>query len=189
MATATRARRTTKAQPAPEPEPVEEVDELEDEVEDLEEEDAEEEAAPAPKTKAKPAAKAAPAVETKGTTWLTEHVNEQAGTSYNSAAIRILLRKLVKDGVLSREIGTDRSRYDFSGPKDPTVLAVVKAVKAGAIKEARDEKLGKLKEGAAAKKAAGTAPAPKGRAKAKPAPEPEVIDDEEFDDEEDVEEL
>src|SRR5690606_17620208 len=87
----------------------------------------------------------------RGTAWLTEYVNEECGTSHSAATIRILLRKLVKEGVLAREVGEDRSRYTFAkGANDPIVKAVVKAVKSGAVKEQQKEKLDELK----AKKAA-----------------------------------
>jgi hypothetical protein len=134
---------------------------------------------------------AAPKAEVRGTAWLTEFVNEECGTDYNSAAIRILLRKLVKDGKLAREIGEDRSRYNFvKGANDPIVKAVVKAVKSGDLQAERKESLDKAKATRTAKKAAATeeSPARKARAssrKAKPAPE--VIDEDEFEDE--IEEL
>src|SRR6476620_2509458 len=97
----------------------------------------------APAAKAKPAAskaKAAPAAEKApraeaieyGSAWLVDHVNTEAGTSYTASTLRILLRKLTKDGVLSRD-SEGRQRYNFpKGANDPQVKAIVKAVKGGA---------------------------------------------------------
>lgn len=130
----TRTRR--KANPEPEPEPEDD--------EDVEEE----EPAPAAKPKAK---KAAPAE--KGTAWLVEHVNETLGTSLKTADLRVLLRKLAKAGKLDREVGTERSRYSFTGPKDAIVVAVVKAVKSGDLDKERKAKLDELKAKKAAKAA------------------------------------
>lgn len=132
-------------------------------------------------TKSAPAAeKEAP--EVRGTTWLAEHVNSETGSNFDGYAIRILLRKLTKDGVIERGEG----RYNFGGPRDKTVLAVVKAVKSGEADKAKSERL----EGLKAKKAA-AAPAKKAAPATKPArtrtrkaaakPEPEATDDEELD--------
>lgn len=165
MATATRRRggttatKTTakKAKPAPEPE----VDELEDlEPEDVEDEDdadtpddeVEEEDAD-PKAKKKAAAKKAGGAQpTNGTQWLAKHVNEVLGTDYKPYDLRVILRRLAKKGKLQREVGADRSRYDFDGPKDPVVLALIKMLKAGELEKDRKEKLDALKEKGAAKK-------------------------------------
>lgn len=148
---------------------------------------------PATATAEAPAEKAAKP-EVLGTTWLADHVNEATGSEYDGYAIRILLRQLVKDEVIERGDG----RYSFSGPKDKTVVAVVKAVKDGSAEKAKAERLAKLKADKAAK--TDEAPKPTGRsrrakaaeadeepevkpaakrsrAKAKPAPEPEAADD------------
>lgn len=163
----------------------------EDEVDDLEvEEDEDEEPAAKP---AKKPAKKEPKEKTPeitfGSAWLAEHVNEQTGSNYNAFGIRTLLRKLVKDGVINRDVGTDRSRYNFeAGAKDPVVRAVVKAVKDGSAAAAKKEKIEEAKAAAAKKTAATEAKAPAkkaAKAKAKPAPEPEDEDDED----EDVEDL
>lgn len=191
MPTSTKARRPAKkSTPAPEPEV--EVEDLEveddtvedDEVDDLEVEDAEEEPEPAPKATKKAAAKEKkPAAEPPqfGSAWLAEHVNEQTGSSYNAFGIRTLLRSLVKKGVLNRDVGTDRSRYNFSGPKDPIVREVIKAIKSGEAEKAKKEKIEEAQQKAAAKKA----PAKAAKKAAPKAAEPEVEDD----DEEDVEDL
>jgi hypothetical protein len=162
-----------------------------DEVDDLEvEEDEDEEPAPtkakgktaAKKTEAKPKT---PEIQY-GSAWLAEHVNAQTGSNYNAFGIRTLLRKLVKDGVIQRDVGTDRSRYNFeAGAKDPVVRAVVKAVKDGSAETAKKEKIAEAKA-AAAKKTEVTKAKP--AAKKKAAPEPEVADEDD-DMDEDVEDL
>lgn len=127
----------------------------------------------------------------RGTAWLTEHVNEECGTDMTSAQVRTLLRRMVRNGELEREIGEDRSRYEFpKGANDPIVKAVVKAVKSGEAKEAQRERLEQVKAKASAKSAAAEKPAakkaaPKGRSRSK-AKAAEVIDDDDF---EDIEEL
>ena len=140
-----------------------------------------------PRTEAteKPAEKkpAAASKDTKGTAWLTEVVNKNLGTSYSSYQIRILIRKLVKAGTIDRGEG----RYEFTGLKDPRVVAIVKAAKAGGIKEATDEKVEGAKKGRTKTEPAEKKPATRRR---KPAPEPEPEDnDEDEDDDMDLDEL
>ena len=143
----------------------------------------------APAAKAKPAAKAAKAAKPAptaavakndpieyGSAWLVEHVNEEAGTSYNASTLRILLRKLTRDGVLERE-AEGRQRYNFpKGANDPQVKAIVKAVKGGAAEKAKSERLEGLKEQRAAKKKAAPAKASR-RSKKAVEVEDEVEDD------------
>lgn len=145
--TATKTRRTTK-KAAPLEEDLDE--DLEDEVEDEDTEDEEEEA-PAPKSrrgaaaKKAPAKKAAPKAAAKsdvlGSAWLKEHVNETLGSEHESTKLRIVLRKLIKDGTID---SPKDGRYQFSGPKDPAVRAVIKALrdeaKAGPAKRGRKAK-------------------------------------------------
>ena len=141
-------------------------------------------------------------VAPKGTKWLTDLVNEKLGTSYTSYQLRILLRKLTKEGVIEREEGN----YIFKGERDPRVVAVLKAVKAGAMEAETKARTSKAKKAVAddeveekprrtrAKKAApveddeddeeeeAPKPARRSRAKAKPKPVEEVEDeDEDFD--------
>lgn len=128
---------------------------------------------------------AAPETE-KGTSWLAEVVNEKLGTSYTSYQLRILLRKLAKSGDIERGEG----RWVFKGVTDPTVKAILSAVKAGALEDEKKEKLAAAKATRTAKKAAAE-PKPKAtqsRAR-KAAPEP-VEEDTELDDElDDLEDL
>ena len=138
-------------------------------------------AAPAKASKAKAAPAPAPKAEAIefGSAWLVEHVNEQAGTSYSASALRILLRKLTKEGLLQRD-ADGRQRYNFpKGEKDPQVKAIVKAVKEGAGEKAKQERLDALKEQRAAKK---SAPAKKSRRKVAPVEEEVDDDDLEVDD-------
>lgn len=154
---------TKKKAKAVEPEEIE-IDEV-----DVDEVEADE--APAPK--AKKAAKKAPVREAVafGTNELAAHVNAETGKSYDAYALRILLRKLAKDGVITRDESTGRARYSFSGPKDPQVKAIVKAVKEGAAEKAKTERLEGLKETRKAKAK------PAAKKKTAKAAEPEVEED------------
>lgn len=83
--------------------------------------------AAAPKADAEPKA---PASEFTSA-WLARTVTEQTGVDLDARGLRVVLRKLAKDGKIQREVGTDRTRYDFSGGlENPTVQAVIEAVKA-----------------------------------------------------------
>jgi hypothetical protein len=125
------------------------------------------------------------AAEVKGTTWLAEHVNEVTGSEYDGFGIRVLLRKLAKDGVIERGEG----RYSFSGPKDKTVLAVVKFVKSGEAASAKSERLDELKakraaaanKGPAAKKAPAAKKTSSSRRRRAAAPVEEEDDEDEVD--------
>jgi hypothetical protein len=141
---------------------------------DLDEDEAEQ---PAPATRArkaaakpakKAAAKAAPKAEGSGfdSNWLATHVNESVdGSTLTARDVRMLLRKMAKNGELAREVGTDRSRYDFpKGANDPTVKKVVLAVKRGELAAEKKAGLDSAKAAGAAKKAAAT-PAKKAPAK------------------------
>lgn len=143
---------TKKAQPVE----IDEVDEVEvDEVEE------------APKKKAAPKR---PVVEF-GTKELAEHVNAETGKTYDAYALRILLRKLAKEGVITRDDSTGRARYSFTGPKDPQVKAIIKAVKEGGAEKAKTERLEGLKEKRKA------SPKKKAAKKAEPVVEEEIEED------------
>jgi hypothetical protein len=143
-----------------------------EELEELEDDEVEDET-PAPKKKAKPSKTAAPKAEVVefGSPWLAAHITEKTGETYDARGIRMLLRKLAKDGVHNRVVGEDRGRYSFSGPEDPTVKAVLAMVKSGAAKELKQAGLQAVKDKAAAKKAE--------KAKAKAAEVSEDEDDDE----------
>lgn len=125
---------------AEEDDEVDEFDELEvDEDEEEGEEDEEEEPAPKPVSKRRKAtsSRAAPKqVEPAfGTRQLVEHVNAKTGKSLDGRAVRMVLRKLSREGVIEREVGEERTRYSFTGPNDPQVKAVVAAIKNGAAEK------------------------------------------------------
>lgn len=139
------------------------VEEVDEELEELEE--IEDDEAPAPKKGKKAAKAAAPAKKAKpaadededetptyGASWLADLVNETYDKEYTAANIRVLLRKMAKSGELDREVGEDRSRYSFSGPKDAAVKAVLAHVKAGTLEKEKAERLEAVKANKAAKK-------------------------------------
>lgn len=178
--------RTRKAAPVEVVEDVvedtfDELDELED-LEDLEE-CVEPEPAPT-KGRGRPrkAAASKPASTPKatassafGTAWLTSHINDTCGTTYDGRTVRGLLRKLAKEGVIQREVGTDKARYDFSeGAESTLVKAIIKRVSSGEIEDAKKAALDELKAKSAAKKAA---------KKAAADVDDEIVEDEIVDDE------
>lgn len=127
---------------------------VEDEVEELEEEEVElEEEAPAKATKGK-AADAADAPF--GVRALIALIKEKTNKEYKPREVRTLLRKLAReDGTIDREIVPgNKERYVWTGPTDPEVKAVLKAVKGGEIEAAKKAALDKLKADKAAKDAA-----------------------------------
>lgn len=147
MATATRTRskRTTKKA-----EPVEEIEEDDDlDVESEEDEDEVEEPAPKARSRSKKTAAAKPAAKTNGkatadvlgSAWLKDHVNETLGAEHESTKLRIVLRKLIKDGTID---SPKDGRYQFTGPRDPNVKAVIAALreesKSGPAKRGRKPK-------------------------------------------------
>jgi hypothetical protein len=162
-----------KKAPAKKAKPV--VEEVEDE--DDEDEDDEEDEAPAAKKKAKKKSTPSRKVIEFGTAWLVEHIQEQTGKDYKSYDLRVLLRKMAKNGELEREVGVERGRYEFTGPNDKLVKLIVKKVKAGDIDKAKKDSLDKLKDSQAKKKSK------------KAAAKDEDVDDEEIDDEDEADEL
>ena len=137
--TATKSRRTTKKAA-----PVEE--DLDDDIDiETDEDEVEEEPTPRKSPAKKAPAKKAPAkkaaAEVKGTAWLKEHVSEKLGQDVESTKLRIILRKLIKDGTIE---SPKDGRYQFTGVKDPNVVAVVAALrdeaKSGPAKRGRKPK-------------------------------------------------
>lgn len=172
MAVRKAAAKAKKTAPVVEPEAVEE-EELEiDEVEETEE------------VAEAPAKKKAPEVVF-GTKQLADHINEETGSSYDTYNLRILLRKMVKDGTLERTESEGRSRYSFSGPKDPQVKAIVKAIKEGYGEKAKQERLDALKAKRNESKAAKPKKASTKKAAAKKEA-PEVLEDEELEIDDDI---
>lgn len=123
------------------------VEDLDDDLELVDDEDE----APAKSSKKK--GKAAPVKAEKaestgmGAAWLAEYVNEELGTEYTAANMRVILRRMAADGDLEREVGTDRARYQFTGENDKIVKAVLKRVKSGEADTAKKERLAAAKGG------------------------------------------
>lgn len=157
------------------------VEELDDDDLELDDDDEEVEEAPAKSKKAKAAPKED---EVWGVRNLIDLIKAKTGKEYKPREVRTLLRKLAREGGgVNREIiAGNKSRYAWSGPDDPEVKAVLKAVKGGAIEQAKTDALAKLKADKAKKQAAKEpAPAKKG----KKAPKPPVDED----DDDDLEEM
>ena len=110
-------------------------------------------------------------------------IKKKTGKDYNPREVRTLLRKLAREGGgVEREIvAGNKSRYSWTGSKDPEVLAVLKAVEGGAIETAKKDALAKLKADKAAKTAASEKEKPKAKAKAA-APAPDEDDEDEDED-------
>lgn len=129
-----------------------EDDEEEDDLEldDLEEDEPE---APKAKAKAKKAAKPkAPKIEF-GAREASEYISGETGKNYDPRQLRVLLRKMAKDGTISRDPETDaRSRYSWSGPDDAEIQVILAAVKDGEIEKASKASLDALKESKAKNK-------------------------------------
>ena len=114
-------------------------------------------------TKAKAAtAKATPAPEPEvaeealvfGVTDVAELIKTKTGKVVKSRDLRILLRKLARDGRLDREIiAGNRARWEFDGPEDPRVEAIVEAFEAGELDADKKAKLDALKARKAQQKA------------------------------------
>lgn len=147
MPTTTRRAATKKAAPAPAPEPeVEDLDVEDDELEDLDEAEV---AETAPKK-----SKASDDVVF-GASDLAALLSKGREKPLTTRDLRTLLRKMARDGRLDRVITPgNRTRYSWSGPNDPEVKAIIKAVKGGEIEQGKKEALDKLKADKAAKQAA-----------------------------------
>lgn len=173
------AQKTKKKAAAP---PVEEVEEVEEdlELEELDEDEVEEAPVKAKKTDD----------VTFGASHLAALASKKTGKEYDAKTVRTLLRKMARSGELDREISPEnRARYSWSGPKDPEVLKILAKIEGGAIEEARNEALGKLKKQKeaerAAKQAATEEGAPKAKKKKAAPPPPDDDDVEDLEDDED----
>ena len=114
--------------------------------------------APAKKTPTKPAAPVeAEATEEEtafGVSDVVELIAVRTGKTVKTRDLRILLRKMARDGRLNREIiAGNRARWEFDGPEDPRVEAVLEAYKSGELEADKQEKLQALKDRKAAQKA------------------------------------
>lgn len=122
------------------------IEDLDDDLELVEDED-EAPAKNSKKGKAKVTSEPKAESTGMGASWLAEHVNDELGTEYTAANIRVILRKMANDGDIEREVGTDRARYQFTGEKDPTVRALLKRVKSGEADANKAERLAAAKSG------------------------------------------
>lgn len=214
MAATRTARKTTTRKPAPKPAPVEPEEDFDEELTEdedgteVEQEDEELEELEADEvSETKPKGKSSAATEvTFGIQELCTLIKDQTGQETTPRAIRTLIRKMARDGSgrVDREIVPgNRQRYDWSGPNDPEVVAIVEAFKGGELEAEKQAKLAKLKEDkakkTAAKKAAAAAEddgeakpttrkkpaakkaAPARRTRKAPEPVEEVEDDDELD--------
>jgi len=122
---------------------------------------------PAAKAKAAPA-KAAPKAaeaevveeETFGVSDIVELIKVRTGKVVKTRDLRILLRKMARDGRLNREIiAGNRNRWTWSGPEDPEIDAILDAYEAGELEQDKQEKLQALKDRKAKQKAEAAAAA------------------------------
>lgn len=108
--------------------------------------------ATAKKQTAKPAApvevETTPEVETIfGVQDVAELIKVKTGKTVKSRDLRTLLRKMARDGRLDREIvAGNRARWEFDGPEDPRVEAILEAYENGELEADKQEKLAALKE-------------------------------------------
>jgi len=143
---------------------------------------------PAAKKAAKPAAKPAPKVEATeaesvfGVADVAELIKVETGKVVKPRDLRVLLRKMARDGRLDREIvAGNRDRWVFEGPEDPEVEAIIEAYNAGELDADKKEKLDALK----AKKAADRAAKKEAEAEESDEDDDEVIEDDEDDSDDD----
>jgi len=133
-------------------------------------------------TKTKAATKPAPepvveAEETEtafGVSDIADLIKVDTGKEVKTRDLRTLLRKMARDGRLNREIvAGNRARWEWTGPEDPEVEAIIEAYKNGELDADKKEKLDALKQRKAEQRAA-----------KKAAEEAEAEDAEELEDDE-----
>jgi len=73
--------------------------------------------------------------------WLAEHVTTVTGTKLTAREARIVLRRLAQRGEISRDVGTDSSRYAFTGPDDPRVAVVIEEIRSEAARKINRDKI------------------------------------------------
>lgn len=108
-----------------------------------------------------------------GVSDVADLIKTQTGKEVKTRDLRTLLRKMARDGRLDREIvAGNRARWEFDGPEDPRVEAILEAYSNGELEADKKEKLDALKQRKAEQRAA-----------AKAAAAAEEGDDEELEDE------
>lgn len=118
----------------------------------------------APAAKKVAPAKAAPVAEVEASDEVTFGVSDIAAMlsegqdkKVTTRELRTLIRKMARDGqgrVVREIIPGNRTRYNWSGPEDPEVQAIINAFHSGELEADKQEKLAALKERKAAQKAA-----------------------------------
>jgi hypothetical protein len=95
-----------------------------------------------------------------GVAGVAELIKVRTGKTVKTRDLRILLRKLARDGRLDRKIvaGT-RARWEFDGPEDPRVAVILEAYDNGELEADKKAKLDALKQRKAEQKAAAKAAA------------------------------
>lgn len=108
---------------------------------------------------AKAAPAEAPTEETIfGVSDVADLIKERTGQTVKTRDLRILLRKLARDGRLQREIvAGNRARWEFAGADDPSVATIIEAFENGELDADKKEKLDALKARKAEQKAAAAA--------------------------------
>jgi hypothetical protein len=123
-------------------------------------------------------------------TWRS-YLSEKSGKTVSPRELRTLIRKMARDGSgrVNREIKAgNRTRYNWSGPDDPEVQAIIAAFDGGELEADKQAKLAELKaRKAEKKKAKDKAEGKKGGKgkgkKAEPVAEADSDDDEDLDEE------
>lgn len=93
-----------------------------------------------------------------GVAGVAELIRVRTGKTVKTRDLRILLRKLARDGRLDREIvAGNRARWEFDGPDDPRVATILEAYDNGELEADKKEKLDALKKRKADQKAAAAA--------------------------------
>ncbi len=111
----------------------------------------------AAKAKPAPAKTEAPAEDLAifGVSDVADLIQVRTGKAVKTRDLRTLLRKMARDGRLDREIvAGNRARWEFDGPSDPRVEAILEAYENGELEADKQEKLAALKERKAAQRAA-----------------------------------
>jgi hypothetical protein len=133
-----------------------------------------------------------------GASDLAKLLSEKSGKAVSTRELRTLIRKMARDGSgrVTREITPgNRTRYNWSGPEDPEVQAIIAAFDGGELEADKKAKLEELKARKAEKKAAGEKTGKKGKkggksstkGKSEPVSESSDDDDEELELDEDDE--
>lgn len=116
-----------------------------------------------------------------GASDLAALLSEKTGKKITARDLRTQLRRMARRGDIERDIvAGNKSRYSWSGPNDPEVKKIIKAVLAGEMEDAKKEQLAKLKE----QKAKKDAKKKKSKKAAAKVVEEDDDDDEEDDDDE-----